>query len=150
WGRSIPSVAFAPDGTLYAIDNNRGIYTVNITTGGLTRIATASSVIYSIDFAPDGTLYASLTHSISVLNPLTAVIGAAVATTPTGILDGPIDYGPDGIIRVCSNANLLEIDPIAHTVSAPVPVDGFASVGIMTLPVPAPASACVLAALPVL
>jgi len=49
-------IAFAPNGTLYGI-NELGLYTINTSTGGDSFVGATSPQITEIGFAPDGTLF---------------------------------------------------------------------------------------------
>ncbi|MFC1676178.1 PEP-CTERM sorting domain-containing protein [Planctomycetota bacterium] len=63
------------DGTLYASDDNGGLWTVNTSTGIGSFIGNMGRRIESLSFAPDGTLYAIHrdSHTLKQINTSTAV-----------------------------------------------------------------------------
>ena len=54
----VANIAFSPNSTLYGLErNNRGLFTINQTTGLRTPIGTTSDVRAGLDFSPNGRLF---------------------------------------------------------------------------------------------
>ena len=102
-GALMQSIAFAPNGTLYAVDytpNGSRLYTVNKANGHPTLIGAVGSVVFGLEFGPDGTLYGSAFEVFKI----STVTGAKGATVATGFDSShpvqALDYGPDGTWRM--------------------------------------------------
>ena len=71
-GILVYSIAFAPDGTLYATADDI-LYTVDKTSGFATEIGPISTPSWGIDFAPDGTMYGGY-FDLYTIDPATAQV----------------------------------------------------------------------------
>lgn len=104
------SIAFAPDGRLYAVTSDT-LYQVDPTTAFATKIgAIEGTHVWGIDFAPDGTLYGAQ-FDLVVLDPATARVLSTVGKLTQFVVD--IDYAADGAIYAIGGAHqeLIRINP---------------------------------------
>jgi hypothetical protein len=103
---NIRGIAFAPSGTLFAAQKSGSLYNINLTTGEVTLIGTASGVSYaSITFSPtDGRLFASVSKiigsdkdAIYIVDTLTAA-ATILGNTGDGASTPSITFKQDGTL----------------------------------------------------
>jgi hypothetical protein len=152
---SIRALAFAPDGTLYAVDGGGGfswLYSLDLSvppgdSSIDTLIGMMPDAVQGLAFAPDGTLYGwAVSAGLVTINPNTAHM-----TDVNGLPDGPGDigtltFGPDGTLYGAYNA-LYRID---LTTGQPVFIGsgGFSDIrGFEWVPAPATGALLALGAL---
>lgn len=123
-GKIIDAIAFAPNGTLYGVDNegtSTSLYTINRQTGLATRVGAVGNYVFGLDFTPDGTLYGA-SGEIFTINTTTGAEGQVVVPY-TGPFITALDYGADHVFRGVENyynnsfSALREINLAGHSLS---------------------------------
>jgi hypothetical protein len=143
----IRSLAFSPDGTLYAIDKPgdidsiNGLYTINVATGVVTFIGpTGKPGLQGLDFSPEGTLYGfDFSSGLATLNTTT---GLATTVNPAlgfpGVDIQSLVFGPDGVLYG-GRESLYTIDRTT-SLSTFVGTNNYDIRGLESAAVPEPAS----------
>jgi WD40 repeat protein len=123
---SIGSLAFSPEGTLYAlqISNPRRLFTVNTSTGALTAgpdltLGGAPFSAFGADFGPDGRLYAvSPSGELATINVTTGVATLIGTLNPSTTLPQTIAFDPSGgLIGAASSGQLFDINITTAVIS---------------------------------
>lgn len=115
FSEQIPRLAFSSNGTLYGMDADNVLYTINTTNGQFTTVGTVTGVTPTsggdLAFAPNGTLYllaAGTLYTIGLPSlSATSVLNTGISN-PTGLTfaDNSILYASD----LALNANMYTID----------------------------------------
>ena len=154
-GEQLSALAFAPDGTLYGLDD--ALFEVDPATGVVTPIGHFDGpVIAAADFGHDGVLYGVELTGLDISEQLYTIDLEFGSLNPVGTLSteigviGSIVFGPDGTL-VGSGSDgpdgpegdiLFDIDPSTAVVSNVRSLDGWAPQGMgFSEPCEAPAAA---------
>ncbi len=123
FGTQIPRLAFNSAGTLYGMDANNVLYTINTTNGLFTSLGTVSGVTPTsggdLAFSPNGTLYllaAGTLYTISLPSLSATTLFTTGISNPTGLTfaNNSILYASD----LALNANMYTIN-LSTGVTAP-------------------------------
>jgi uncharacterized repeat protein (TIGR01451 family) len=138
-GFQIPRLAFSANGTLYGMDANNVLYTINTSTGQFTTLGTVSGVALTsggdLAFAPNGTLYLLAGGTLYTID-IPSLTGTSLFTTgitnPTGLTfgDNSILYASD----LAFNANMYTINLTTQATTPTTSTAGTLVDDLMSLP----------------
>jgi uncharacterized repeat protein (TIGR01451 family) len=123
FGEQIPRLAFSSNGTLYGMDADNVLYTINTTNGQFTTLGTVTGVTPTsggdLAFSPNGTLYllaAGILYTINIPSLTASTVLNTGIASPTGLTfaNNSILYASD----LALNANMYTIN-LSTGVTAP-------------------------------
>lgn len=122
--------AFSPTGTLYAVESNHRVFTVNLTNAALTYVGTAAALLWDIEFAPNGTMYGAFAD-LFTLN--SADMSTISTVGRTGVNVAPLTFGSSGTLFGIDNYPSSHIYSISIENGSATLVVATGSIGLVPL-----------------